>query len=113
MKFPDVPSGARFRWQGQTFVKETALVARNVENGQKAFIARSAQVELLSEGGESDETFTPDPQPDTCRVREAFDKFWAHCCDNLRSLEQGNSNIADVRGDLEKARARFLHTLGD
>lgn len=111
MKFYELPIGSRFEYQGEEYSKETPLVARNKDNGQKKFMARSALVTVPENTSIEQATEISDQTLTAETVRDAFEDFYNRCLDNMNqlTLEQEQSNR--MRLDLKKAREHFLHSL--
>lgn len=102
MKFPQLPIGARFEFEGKAYVK-AGPVAATSEDGQQRLIPRWAVLKSLDGW-----TPPPPPPPDARLNREhvlaAFETYHT-CCLNLVA----GSEEAEQR--LEHARQDFLNRL--
>lgn len=115
MKFPQLPVGSRFAYQGETLVKTTPLVAVLESTGQQKFMPRSAEVTPLPVEGTSEPEPAPAPRPllDGAEVEAAFADFHETCRSGLEALhgDAEPGRLEAAREELERARARFLHRL--
>lgn len=100
MKFPQLPIGQRFLFQGEPYLKVGPLTARRERDGEDRLIPRSALVALPSPK-------RPDPVPVTAglslRVARALDAY----DEALRSvLLASGSGDACLQGRLDLALAQ-------
>ncbi len=61
MKFQYLKIGQQFRYQGETYVKTTPLVASHAESGANKLIPRYAEIELLATTNSTE--FPSPPRP--------------------------------------------------
>lgn len=103
MKIHQLPYGARFRYQGEEYVK-TGPMTGSGKDGPQVF-ARYLVLEPL------DEPVAPPPVAggvSRAAVMKSFDAFCAEC----RGLFGRHPLGDDERAVFERARERFLRSLG-
>lgn len=104
MKFPQLPLGQRFEYQGETLVKVGAMTACNDRGGNTRLIPRSAVVVPVTAP-----TAAPAPVP-TERVQRAligFEARWRDALDDLDTTTRGR-----VEQALNSAHAELRDALG-
>lgn len=110
MKFPQLPIGTRFEYQGKVYVKTGPIAATGEEGGQR-MIPRWAKLRVL-DGEVPAEPPRSVVRLDDVAVRRAFESF-ARDCERL--LEEGledDGRLEAARESMGLARARFLAALG-
>jgi hypothetical protein len=111
MRFPQLPLGARFLYQGKVYSKTSALLASAEDGSGQRIIPKYADL-APAEG----EVATPAPaEPpamlDKSMVTATFAAHHAGCRDLLRQVSQDPARIESALADLEAARQRFLAAL--
>jgi len=98
MKLQHLAIGARFEYEGKTFVKTGPLTASS-ENGGQQIIPRYAVLKPLDAPASENKVIRGKLTEAT--VRAAFDTFYRHC-----------QRLVDENGqaELDAARKRFLAT---
>lgn len=101
MKFQHLPIGARFEYEGQTYVKNGPLTASSEHSGQR-LIPRYAHLKPL-DGFVSQAKSGPGSKLDEAAVLAAFEAFYQTC-----------TRLSDDSGafELAGARQKFLEKLG-
>lgn len=105
MKFPLLPLGARFQFQGRVYVKTGPLLGTPEDGGETRVIPRWA---VLQPVGEAARPAAPPPadQPlEAAQVMAAFDEYHARCVQLLADAP------VERRQALEEARRAFLERL--
>lgn len=74
MKFPQLPLGQRFLFQGESYVKVGPLTARRERDGENRLIPRSAVVALSSAKGGGASTTPPDAPQRVARALQAYEE---------------------------------------
>lgn len=105
MKFQQLPSGARFEFEGKVFVKTGPLTATSEEGGQR-MIPRSAFLKPLD--APLPPSVKADRKLDEAEVMAAFELFFMDCARLLNSAESDVLRATALRFELDAARARFL-----
>jgi hypothetical protein len=94
MKFPQLPLGARFRWQGEHYRKTGPMTAHAEAGGEQRLIPRSAAVEPVDNG-------TPPPTGEArlsaSEVRAALDAFSADLRGYAASLDGSDRSALEAR----------------
>lgn len=99
MKLQQLPTGARFEYEGQTYVKTGPLTASS-ENGGRCMIPRYAVLKPLDALPVSEKK--SERKLDERRVVDAFEDFYRHASEQVSEHE---------RAGLLAARARFFADL--
>lgn len=107
MKFPQLPLGQRFEYQGETLVKVGAMTACNERGGSTRLIPRSAVVVPVT--AQTAPTAVPAPVP-TERVQHALIGFEARWRDALEDLD--DATRGRVEQALNSAHADLRDALG-
>jgi len=107
VKFPQVPVGGRFDYQGETLIKIGPMTACNERGGDARLIPRSAVVTPVGA--------TPEAQPvasilTQALVREALAAFDERLRSALGALDQAER--APIEAALETARRELAARLG-
>lgn len=111
MKFPHLPLGAQFEFEGKVYTKVSPLVASAEDGSGQRVIPRYA---VLRPGGEHVQAVaeTHSRQIDPVKVRVAFAYFEA---DAMRLLDEacgGDAGRSDaLKAELVEAGQRFLEAL--
>lgn len=103
MKFPQLPIGATFVFQGKTYTKSSQMTATARDGGGARVIPRWADVQVAGEGAPPPRK-TPATSLDSARVLHAFEAYHADCA---RLID--TQHIAA----LQSARQRFIDALSD
>jgi hypothetical protein len=102
MKFPQLPIGARFRYQGDIYCKSSPLAASGPDGAQR-MIPRSATVDPLQEG---DDAAAP---PVGSPLQQALDDYHAQCLALLReAAESGPAALDALSRRLDQAHAALV-----
>jgi hypothetical protein len=107
MKFPQLPLGQRFEYQGETLVKVGAMTACNDRGGNTRLIPRSAVVVPVT--AQMAPTAAPAPVS-TERVQHALMGFEARWRDALEDLD--DATRGRVERALNNAHAELRDALG-
>ena len=78
MKFHQLRPGTRFRYQGVTYRKISVLMAASEPDDTQRLVPRSAQVDVLDDGGQVLVNSLPDSLPGTL-VETTLIQFAASC----------------------------------
>ncbi|MEW6677771.1 MAG: hypothetical protein AB1421_07605 [Pseudomonadota bacterium] len=110
MKFPQLPIGTRFEYDGKVYVK-TGPIAASGEDGGQRMIPRYAPLRVL------DGYTPPPPKPrpstlDSAEVRQAFEAFYRASDRILDDGLEDDAALARARQKLALARGEFLAALG-
>jgi hypothetical protein len=109
MKFPQLPPGQRFRWQGAVYRKAGPLTAHAEADGALGMIPRSAVVEPLQDGAPAAASARGGPrQPEA--VAAALDALIEHigqAADGLAAADAARLHTA-----LDEARHAFIDRVG-
>jgi hypothetical protein len=107
MKFPQLPLGQRFEYQGETLVKVGAMTACNERGGNTRLIPRSAVVTAIT--AQTAPTAAPTPLA-TERVQTALSGFEAQWRGVLEELDEATRDrVAQV---MTSAHAELREALG-
>lgn len=107
MKFPQVPVGGRFDYQGETLVKVGPMTACNERGGDARLIPRSAVVTPV---GATPEVPPVAPILTQALVREALAAFEARLRSAIGALDQAERG--PIEAALEAARRELDERLG-
>jgi hypothetical protein len=112
MKFPQLPLGQRFEYQGETLVKVGAMTACNERGGNTRLIPRSAVViPLTAQTGPTAASAPPvHPPLATERLQSAligFETRWRGLLDDLDEATRGH-----VEETMTNAHAELRDALG-
>ena len=109
MRFPQLPIGARFEYQGKVYVKVGPISASAEEGGQR-MIPRHAMLRVLDGSAPA-----PAPRParslDEVTVLQAFETFHGTCLRAMTEAIQDVERLGIARRDLAQAREDFLAAL--
>ena len=111
MKFHELALNSHFEYQHARYVKETPLVARNIDNNAKKFLARSAIVSVIASDVPQPGTIDENHLLPVLSVCKAFDKFYHHCLERLAQLPLAPATHDDIHAELEQAKQAFLNTI--
>jgi hypothetical protein len=111
MKFPQLPIGARFEFEGKLYVKTGPIAAVSEEGGLR-MIPRWAVLRPL-DGSAPGASPRPLANLDGERVRVAFEDFHGECERLLASAVEHEDRLEAAREKLAMARKRFLAALED
>ena len=84
MKFPQLPPGARFRWQGDVYRKIGPMTARAEAGAGERLIPRSAVVEPVADGATSAQ---PADHFSPAEVQAALDAYQASLRAYLETMD--------------------------
>lgn len=101
MRFVELPSGARFEFEGRTYTKTNALTA-NDESGKTRLIPRSATIRPM-DGVQAPKSAHKETELSAEQVRGALDHYHARCIALLDRVPQ--EMRGDLRDELDAARA--------
>jgi hypothetical protein len=106
MRFIELPSGARFRFEGRLYTKTNTLTA-NDETGKSRLIPRSATVAPLDGVQILTEEEAPAPMHPE-QIRAALDRYHACCVSLLLKLPEMDQErlrqlLDEARADVEKS----------
>jgi len=110
MKFPQLPLGQRFEYQGETLVKIGVLTACNERGGNTRLIPRSAVVIPLAEQGGVQPKAAPPASLAPEQVQGALDRFEATWRAMVSELD--GPHRERVEETLTSALAELRHALG-
>ena len=111
MKFFQLAIGQRFEFEGQVYIKTTALLANHEQSGRKRMIRRSANVTVLGTGTAVAAPVAKAPQlEESSDVLTAFDAFYSHClqCVLDMAAQADPQTLEQVNASLKEARRRFI-----
>ena len=109
MKFPQLPLGQRFEYQGETLVKVGVLTACNERGGNTRLIPRSAVVAPVADQTRVAATALPAPLAPE-RVQSALQRFEARWRSVLLDLDAATRERAEQM--LTSAQAELHDALG-
>ncbi|MDP2432861.1 MAG: hypothetical protein Q8O33_12620 [Pseudomonadota bacterium] len=105
MKFQLLPLGARFEYEGKTYVKTGPLTAAG-DDGQR-MIPRHAVLKPL-DGTPTDAPRRADRKLDETAVKAALEAFHGECSRLLQAVAENPDQAPAARAVLDAARQRFL-----
>lgn len=105
MKFPQLPVGARFRFQGEDYCKTSPLAASGADGAQR-MIPRSALVEPLLDDAKAAKKSPATP------LHKALNRYHAECRTLLQeAVAGGPATLKALEHRLEQAHAELLATM--
>jgi hypothetical protein len=112
MKFPQVPLGQRFLFQGESYLKIGPLTARRERDGENRLIPRSALVSLHRPG---DSGATVEPGTASAQCGRALDAYEQALRSSLLSVGEEGDRAFQARLDqaLSLARRAFQEVLAE
>jgi hypothetical protein len=113
MRFPQLPIGARFEYQGKAYSKTSALLASAEDGSGQRIIPKYADL-TPAQGDAAAAVAAPPPTAvDWVAVAAAFADHHAACQDLLRLVGTDPAGLDSALASLDKARQRFLDRLGN
>jgi len=111
MRFPQLPIGARFEFQGTIYSKTSALLASAEDGSGQRIIPKYADLKP-ADGGRSEATQPPRlAQVDLAALNAAIEAYHATSRDLLRQVCQDPVRIDAVETGLDSALARLRETV--
>jgi hypothetical protein len=110
MKFPQLPIGARFEFEGKTYVKTGPIAATGEEGGQR-MIPRWADLRV-QDGTVPLEPPRPKMRLEEEAVRQALEAHGRECDRVLEEAVEDDARLEAARARMALSRARFLAALG-
>jgi len=113
MKFHLLPTGRRFRLDGEIYTKVTPLLGENVRTAEQRLIRRAANVEPL-DGAETTTAAAPPRPIPAFQVAAALRAYHAECRSALDEIERDldDEPMRGLRQRLEAAHRACLERLG-
>lgn len=110
MKFPQLPLGTRFEFEGKVYVKTGPIAATGEEGGQR-MIPRWAVLRVL-DGPVPAAPPRPHGRLDAEGVCQALEAYGRDCDRALEEAVDDDARLEAARRRMALARARFLAALG-
>jgi hypothetical protein len=112
MRFPQLPIGARFVYQGKAYSKTSALLASAEDGSGQRIIPKYADLTPAQGDAGAPVAVPPPAVVDWAAVAAAFADHHATCQDLLRQVGTDPAGLDSTLASLDKARQRFLERLG-
>jgi hypothetical protein len=112
MKFQHLKIGQQFHYQGETYLKNTPLIASHAETGNQKLIPRYAEIELLDT---TDSTIrqttlqTPDPHQIRATLEQYHELYLLAIRDALPQVD--DSIIQSLQAKLDTLHKQLLQQL--
>lgn len=111
MRFPELPIGARFEYQGKTYSKTSALLASAEDGSGQRIIPKYADLKPADGGTAEIQTQRRLARVDMAALAAAIAAYDATCRELLRQGCQDPVQVDAVETGLDNALARLRQTL--